>query len=218
MKRPVTAAMKAGGAKGVTAYLAGVPADARAALAKLRAAIRAAAPDAEEGFNYGLPGFKLDGKSFVCYAAPKEHCSFYPMSAAVIRDHAADLKAYETSLGTIRFPAKKPLPASLVRKLVKARIAEMAAGGRRRAKSPAKVKKSAKPRSKPHALHHRDGSVWAKGRLTGGVMTGYWEWFRKDGTIMRSGSFVNGKQAGAWTTYDTSGRVHKVTMMTPKST
>jgi uncharacterized protein YdhG (YjbR/CyaY superfamily) len=130
MKRPVSAQMKAQGAKGVTAYLASVPADAQVALQRLRNAIRAAAPDAEEGFSYSLPAFKLHGRSLVCYAAPKNHCSFYPMSAAVIRAHAKDLKGYDTSKGTIRFAAKKPLPSALVRKLVRARISEVRQGAK----------------------------------------------------------------------------------------
>jgi uncharacterized protein YdhG (YjbR/CyaY superfamily) len=109
----------------VDAYLASVPADKRAALQKLRAAIGAAAPRAEEGFSYGLPAFRLDGRPLVCFKAAANHCSFYPMSPAVIRAHAADLKSYATSKGTIRFSPEKPLPAALVRKLVKARIAEL---------------------------------------------------------------------------------------------
>lgn len=110
----------------IDAYLASVPPDRRAALHRLRMAISAAAPRATEGFSYGLPAFRLDGRPLVCFAAGRNHCSFYPMSPAVIRAHAADLKRYETSKGTIRFQADKPLPAALVRKIVKARIAELA--------------------------------------------------------------------------------------------
>jgi uncharacterized protein YdhG (YjbR/CyaY superfamily) len=109
----------------VDAYLASVPDDKRAALTRLRKAISAAAPRAEEGFSYGLPAFRLNGRPLVCFGAAAHHCSLFPMSPAVIRAHAADLKAYEISKGTIRFLPEKPLPVSLVRKIVKARIAEL---------------------------------------------------------------------------------------------
>jgi antitoxin component YwqK of YwqJK toxin-antitoxin module len=71
------------------------------------------------------------------------------------------------------------------------------------------------PKAKQHLHYHKDGSLWAKGQLTGGVMTGYWEWYRKDGSLMRSGHFTKGAQSGEWTTYAADGRVVKVTKMKP---
>lgn len=71
---------------------------------------------------------------------------------------------------------------------------------------------------KKHVEYHKDGSVWARGPMAGGVPTGYWEWFRLDGTRMRSGHFENGKQVGAWTTYDKKGRKYKVTQIKAEST
>lgn len=74
---------------------------------------------------------------------------------------------------------------------------------------------AARTTSTVHEHFHKDGSLWARGELTRGVMNGYWEWFRTDGSLMRSGSFDRGVQIGTWTTYDRGGRVVRVTQMKP---
>ena len=104
-------------------YLAALAGDKRAALQELRDVIHAAAPGAGEDFSYGMPMFRLDGKPLIWYAAWERHYGLYPIGAAMLQAYAADVEGYETSKGTIRFPASRPLPLDLVRKLVQARIA-----------------------------------------------------------------------------------------------
>jgi uncharacterized protein YdhG (YjbR/CyaY superfamily) len=111
----------------VDEYLAGLPEGPRAALENLRKLIRAAAPEATETISYQIPTVKSNGRALVAYAAFKDHCSLFPMSNAVIEAHRDALKPYFSGKGTIRFQANKPIPAPLVKKLVKARIAENAA-------------------------------------------------------------------------------------------
>ena len=106
-------------------YLAALSSDKRAALERLRKIIKAAAPRAEECISYQLPAFRLDGKVLVWFGASANHCAFYP--GAVVEAHKDELEDFDTSKGTIRFQADSPLPATLVRKLVKARIARNAA-------------------------------------------------------------------------------------------
>jgi uncharacterized protein YdhG (YjbR/CyaY superfamily) len=108
-------------------YLARVSDEKRATLEKLRKAIRAAAPEAEECISYDLPAFRLNGKLLVALGTAAKHCAFYPGSYP-IEAHKNDLKAYSTSKGMVRFPANGPIPAALVRKLVKTRIAQHAKG------------------------------------------------------------------------------------------
>lgn len=112
--------------KNIDDYLAVFDADQRAALEKLRKTIRLAAPQAEECISYGLAAFRLNGRPLVGMGATANHCAFYLMSGSTVAAHADLLAGYDTSKGSIRFPASQPLPAALVRKLVKARIAENA--------------------------------------------------------------------------------------------
>ena len=109
--------------KTIDEYLAALSEDKRAALEKLRKTIRAAAPKAEECISYQLAAFRQNGM-LVAFGATANHCAFYLMSSSTVEAHKDKLKDYDTSKGTIRFQADKPLPVGLVRKLVKARIAE----------------------------------------------------------------------------------------------
>ena len=119
MKAP---AKRANGKADVETYLANVPEPARATLEKVRSAIRAAAPkQAEECLSYGMPAFRYKG-GLVAYAAFKKHCSFFPMSASLLDDFTGDIEGYRTSKGTLQFPTDKPLPAALVKRMVRARV------------------------------------------------------------------------------------------------
>ena len=109
----------------IDAYLATLPDDMRNALEALRRTIQAAAPDAVEAISYGAPAFRHRGRPLVSYRAAKAHCSFYPMNPAVIDAHRAELEAFETAKGTIRFTPDAPLPDALVTSIVKARVAEI---------------------------------------------------------------------------------------------
>ena len=113
------------GARTIDEYLAALSNDKRAALEKLRKTIRAAAPKAEECISYQIPAYRQDGM-LVGFGATGNHCAFYLMSSSIVEAHKEELKDYDTSKGTIRFQPDKPLPVGLVRKLVKARIAENA--------------------------------------------------------------------------------------------
>jgi uncharacterized protein YdhG (YjbR/CyaY superfamily) len=111
--------------KTIDQYLAGLVADQRAALQRLRRAIRAAAPGAEECISYRIPAFRYEGRMLVWFGASASHCAFYP--GGIVARFVKELTSYKLSKGTIRFQPDHPLPDALVRKIVKARIAQNAA-------------------------------------------------------------------------------------------
>jgi uncharacterized protein YdhG (YjbR/CyaY superfamily) len=110
----------------VRRYLASQPAKQRAALRTVRAAIRATAPKAVEHFSYRIPGFRLNDRPLVWYAAFRQHVSLYPVTAPIRRALADDIEGYETSTGTLRLPLDEPMPVALIKKVVRARAREVA--------------------------------------------------------------------------------------------
>jgi uncharacterized protein YdhG (YjbR/CyaY superfamily) len=115
------------GPTSVEQYLAALPKASRTALEKLRKTIKSAAPEATETISYQMPAFKDQGRFLVSYAAFKDHCSLFPASNAVMEALGEELTPYFSGKGTLRFQPDKPIPAALVRKIVKARLEENAA-------------------------------------------------------------------------------------------
>jgi uncharacterized protein YdhG (YjbR/CyaY superfamily) len=115
----------------VDEYMATLPADRRGPMELLRQTIKAAAPDATEVITYKMPGFKSHGQFLVSYDAYKNHYSLFPASDPVVEGLGEELTPYLAGKGTIRFPASRPIPADLVRKIVEIRVAENTARGER---------------------------------------------------------------------------------------
>jgi uncharacterized protein YdhG (YjbR/CyaY superfamily) len=137
----------------IDTYLAAQPRHVRRTLTLIRRAIQAAAPAAIESVSYGLPAFRLNDRPLVAFRAAKAHCAIYPMSPDVIRALADELSAYDVSKGTIRFPIDAPLAATLVKRIVKLRAAELmptttrrSTGGARR-RAPVPTRFGTRPRS-----------------------------------------------------------------------
>ena len=110
----------------VDEYLAGAPEPQRSTLLELRATLRELLPDATEGLSYGVPAFKVGGKPVAGYAYFKNHCSYFPHSASVLPQLAAELGTHEWARGTLKFPVDDPLPRSLMARLIEVKIAGMA--------------------------------------------------------------------------------------------
>ena len=118
--------------KSVAAYFATLSPEQRARLQKLRETIAAAAPEADEGITYSMPGFLLGGKGFVAYAAFNDHYSFFPMSGRAIDAHREELGERVTGKGTIQFRYGERLPVTLIKKVVRSRLVEATARQKRR--------------------------------------------------------------------------------------
>ena len=113
----------------VDEYVAAAPKDKQATLRRLRRIIKAAAPNASESLSYGIVGYKLRRKAVAYFAYWKAHYALYGLGSRVTKAHAAELKPYLQTKGTIQLPADTPLPYALVTRLVKARVAEIEKAG-----------------------------------------------------------------------------------------
>ena len=111
-------------AKTIDHYLVNVRPDHRKTLQRFRQTIQTAVPNAEECISYGIPAFRLNRRLLVFFGAWANHCAFYPGSAATLKNFRNELRNFQTSKGTLRFSPDKPMPVALVKKLLKARIAE----------------------------------------------------------------------------------------------
>jgi uncharacterized protein YdhG (YjbR/CyaY superfamily) len=118
-------ARKAPAAATVAEYLAAMPPDARRAVGRLRALIRAAAPKAVESRSYGIIGYKLDGRPFLYCGGFARHAALYPVTAAMKREHGDAIAPFHASKGTLKFPLDTPLPVTLIKRLLKTRLREM---------------------------------------------------------------------------------------------
>jgi uncharacterized protein YdhG (YjbR/CyaY superfamily) len=110
----------------IDSYLAALDEPKRSTLEQLRRSILAVVPEAEQCISYGMPAFKVEGKTVAGFAAFKNHLSYLPHSGSVLASLGADLAAYEGTKGSLHFPIDQPLPAATVNKLVQARLRELA--------------------------------------------------------------------------------------------
>jgi len=181
----------------VTAHLKKFDKQQRAVLTQLRAAIGAELPMAEEVIKYGIPTFVIEGIPVIGFDGFKAHNSLFPYSDAATKFLEKELANYVQTKGSIHFSLDKPIPVSLLRKIIKVKIAQINSGYPNKAGA--------------YLEFYENGIIKSKGKFKAGKLHGYWEWFRKNGIIMRSGSFKNGKQSGLWTTYDQRGKAFKKT-------
>ena len=134
----------------VTAYFHALPKDVRSALKTLRSRVHAALPAGAQGFSYRIPCVRLADRPVVWYAGFKSHVSLYPMTAPVVRAHAAELRGLQMLTGTIRFPLDALPSAALVKKLVNSRLAEMREVLPKKArKARPKTRRTPRPKKKP---------------------------------------------------------------------
>jgi len=154
-------------------------------------------PGAEEVIKYGIPTWTSQGIGIIGLDGFKNHNSIFPYVGDLGTDLRGQLVKFEMTKGSIHFEVDKVFPKALLKKIILRKI---------------ELINESFPNSQGKALEfYTNGFLKAKGMKKSGELHGYWEWYRKDGTIMRSGNFKNGQTVGEWITYDSSGKLYKVT-------
>ena len=173
----------------IDAYVAQFSGPTRVTLDALVATLRQLLPEAKETISYGMPCFAVRGKAVAGFAAFKNHCAYLPHSGSVIAT-VPDVAHMKSTKGSLHIPLGTTLPRSVVKKLIRARLNNIAevTNGRR-------------------YEFYDNGVLKAEGSMKNGELHGTWRWFRTDGSLMRTGSFQSGVATGEWTTVDRAGRV-----------
>lgn len=181
----------------ITARLKSFPPEQSQVLFKVRDEISKQLPGATQEIKYGIPTWSIEGIGVIGIDGFKKHNSIFPYTGNLGSDFKVALSKFETTKGSIHFDLDKTFPRALLKKIITRRI---------------EMINNSFPNSKGKVFEfYGNGCLKASGSLKAGELHGYWEWFRKDGTIMRSGNFKNGQNVGEWITYDSSGKVYKVT-------
>jgi uncharacterized protein YdhG (YjbR/CyaY superfamily) len=175
----------AAGRAAVDAYLDAQPEPQQATLRSMQSMLLRILPAAHEAVKYGMPAVVVEGGAVAGYAGFKAHCSYFPMSSDVLTAAGSAVDGYPTSKGGLQFPVDRPLPISLVRRLVKLRLDEIA-----------------DVRDGKRHVHFPDGSLKAVGPMRDGELHGTWRWYRADGSLLRTGRFDHGTKVGTWTTHE----------------
>lgn len=184
------------GSKLITARFKRFPPEQGQALLKVRDEISRLLPGAEEEIKYGIPTWTIEGIGVIGIDGFKNHNSVFPYGGDLGAELKAALSQFETTKGSIHFVQEKVFPKALLKKIIARKI---------------EIINDSFPNSRGKVLEfYANGFLKARGSMKAGELHGYWEWFRKDGTIMRSGHFKNGQNVGEWITYDSSGKVYKV--------
>lgn len=167
-------------------HLRGFPSAQRRVLAAIRSSVQRLLPGAEEVIAWGMPSYRIDGDLVLSFTGFREHNSLFP-GAGVIRTLQEELRAYDTTKGTIHLPRDAAPPTALLRSIIRTRICEINA--------------SYPKSSGVDKEFYDNGRLKRRGRVRNGLMQGPWVFYRRDGSPLRSGSFRNGDPVGEWTTH-----------------